>query len=596
MQTFIYQVVSTASGPSISTVPVYSGTVILKPQEPKTTKNKAVWYHPDTNNKSISCIPNLCDKEVQTDMTSTLVPVPVPLFVPVPLAMYQLPLPQPVPLPLPIPVPVFIPTTRKSAEGIFQEIQKIREKIPNDPYEAELLMLAEAVASPKGVDVESSPSEDEGDPKKDSPDDKESSSSNSQPSSSLSASSSPMLKKSRPELRKNVANHVPVKNSSDNGLHCADEDLADLEEEIKPYTVVQKLKNESTGSYSTSKIPGKRKRRRLRRGSLFTRSKRSRVSLDDSGESSRGSGDVSDTDSRPSLKYTYGVRAWKQWVTKKNAELENASTGRRKLKLFKTDLLRLAADELNYALCLFVKEVKRPNGEEYSPDSILYLCLGIQVYLNKNGRIDNIFTDAFYEKFTECLDEVLKRFDSPALLDQLGAVGTRVEEEHLWESSQLGAHSPQVLLYTVMYYNTKHFLLCTVSEHMRLAFPHIMKNWIKSNSEPKGSVASKFTLRYYPPPAVKADMGEKGKKLLEQRENLENPLRCPVKLHEFYLSRCPESIRNKNELFYLYPERSCVPDSPVWYSRRPLSEDAIAKMLHCILLVREIQEVLLKRD
>ena len=133
--------------------------------------------------------------------------------------------------------------------------------------------------------------------------------------------------KSRVELRKNMANHVPIKNSSDNGLHCADvsffivpcylynktfddaylmfqEDLADLEAEIKPYTVVQKLKNESTGSHSTSKTPGKRKRRRLRRGSLFTRSKRSRVSLDDSGESSRGSGDVSDTDSKPSLKVT----------------------------------------------------------------------------------------------------------------------------------------------------------------------------------------------------------------------------------------------------------------------------------------------------
>ena len=45
---------------------------------------------------------------------------------------------------------------------------------------------------------------------------------------------------------------------------------------------------------------------------------------------------------------------------------------------------------------------------------------GIQVYLNKNGRIDNIFTDAFYEKFTECLDEILKRADSPALIDRLG--------------------------------------------------------------------------------------------------------------------------------------------------------------------------------
>lgn len=48
----------------------------------------------------------------------------------------------------------------------------------------------------------------------------------------------------------------------------------------------------------------------------------------------------------------------------------------RKMKLFKTDLLQLTADELNYSLCLFVKEVRKPNGAEYAPDTIYYLCLG----------------------------------------------------------------------------------------------------------------------------------------------------------------------------------------------------------------------------
>lgn len=104
----------------------------------------------------------------------------------------------------------------------------------------------------------------------------------------------------------------------------------------------------------------------------------------------------------------------------------------RKIKLFKTDLLQLTADELNYSLCLFVKEVRKPNGTEYAPDTIYYLCLGkssrlfvstktfsfssefhvsgIQQYLFENNRIDNIFTDSYYEKFTDCLNEVAKKF------------------------------------------------------------------------------------------------------------------------------------------------------------------------------------------
>lgn len=170
----------------------------------------------------------------------------------------------------------------------------------------------------------------------------------------------------------------------------------------------------------------------------------------------------------------------------KNAELEKSSVRR---KLFKTELLQLTADELNYSLCLFVKEVRKPNGSEYAPDTIYYLVLGIQEYLYENGRIDNIFTDPYYERFTDCLDEVAKKFsvlynDSRKWMPfvsyhimnvlhfswgslcrffvYLEYIVTRVEEEHLWECKQLGAHSPHVLLSTLMFFNTKHFNL-TVS-------------------------------------------------------------------------------------------------------------------------------------
>lgn len=73
------------------------------------------------------------------------------------------------------------------------------------------------------------------------------------------------------------------------------------------------------------------------------------------------------------LQYTFGVNAWKQWVMTKNAEIEKSSIRR---KPFKSEILQLTADELNYSLCLFVKEVRKPNGSEYAPDTIYYLVLG----------------------------------------------------------------------------------------------------------------------------------------------------------------------------------------------------------------------------
>lgn len=58
---------------------------------------------------------------------------------------------------------------------------------------------------------------------------------------------------------------------------------------------------------------------------------------------------------------------------------------------------------------------------------------------------------------------------------------TRVEEEHLWESKQLGAYSPHVLLATLMFFNTKYFNLA-VSKWARAFFSvtnrvEVLENW-----------------------------------------------------------------------------------------------------------------------
>lgn len=82
------------------------------------------------------------------------------------------------------------------------------------------------------------------------------------------------------------------------------------------------------------------------------------------------------------LKFTYGVNAYKHWAIQKNAQIERVAPPKTssRQRLFKLDLLQCSADELNYALCLFVKEVRKPNGEEYAPDSIFYLCLGKKLH------------------------------------------------------------------------------------------------------------------------------------------------------------------------------------------------------------------------
>lgn len=66
-----------------------------------------------------------------------------------------------------------------------------------------------------------------------------------------------------------------------------------------------------------------------------------------------------------------------------------------------------------------------------------------------------------------------------------------------------------------------------------------------------------------------------------------------VVLNVSSLISSPESVKTRNDVFYLLPERSCVPDSPVWYSTMPLPREALEKMLHRVKMVKEINVALL---
>uniref|UniRef100_A0A2I3RBJ7 Glutamine rich 1 n=2 Tax=Pan TaxID=9596 RepID=A0A2I3RBJ7_PANTR len=299
-----------------------------------------------------------------------------------------------------------------------------------------------------------------------------------------------------------------------------------------------------------------------------------------------------------SLKPEEGLEVWKNWAQTKNAELEKDAQNRlclgrrvgwRQLLRFQEDLISSAVAELNYGLCLMTREARNGEGEPYDPDVLYYIFLCIQKYLFENGRVDDIFSDLYYVRFTEWLHEVLK--DVQPRVTPLGYVlPSHVTEEMLWECKQLGAHSPSTLLTTLMFFNTKYFLLKTVDQHMKLAFSKVLRQTKKNPSNPKDKSTS---IRY-----LKAlGIHQTGQKVTddmyaEQTENPENPLRCPIKLYDFYLFKCPQSVKGRNDTFYLTPEPVVAPNSPIWYSVQPISREQMGQMLTRILVIREIQEAI----
>ena len=104
------------------------------------------------SNKGITCRIQPCHKGTQTDAPAlpTLVPVPVPVFMPAPMAMYQRPYPVPVPIPMPVPVPIFIPTTRNSTRGVRKFLKKMKAKMPDNVFEAQILEMAKSATGEDG--------------------------------------------------------------------------------------------------------------------------------------------------------------------------------------------------------------------------------------------------------------------------------------------------------------------------------------------------------------------------------------------------------------------------------------------------------------
>ena len=105
----------------------------------------------------------------------------------------------------------------------------------------------------------------------------------------------------------------------------------------------------------------------------------------------------------------------------------------------------------------------------------------------------------------------------------------RIEEEHLWECKQLGAHSPYVLLNTLIYFHTKYFMLKTPEDHMKLSFAHILKYWKKGQPGKGGQPTRSVSLRYYSVSTAKKGQGARGKKTLPN-PTLPSQLLCYFKM------------------------------------------------------------------
>ncbi|KAK2891529.1 hypothetical protein Q8A73_017194 [Channa argus] len=488
-----------------------------------------------------------------------MVPVPVPVFIPVPMNLYSQHTPVPMAMPVPVPVPIVVPPQNKD--------------VKDAAVQSEPLAVIEDKQNNLDISCSDQSSTYSGDMKSEvvnpivSEDEKTQMAT--QANLTFTGSTENITVSADPQLNalpERIATSDPPPSISTE--YPPSSPIMDLESDFPPESLGQKLLVQQRGVKRPREGFSSRKRSRRRTSSV----NRSTVV----------------TPAVSKLNYLYGVKAWKSWVQQHNKQAPESNRVH-----LKEDILQCDSEELSCALSCFIKEVRRPNGEAYSPDSIFYLCLGIQQFLFMKGRIENIFTDKLYSQFATEVTRMLQLW-KPKLLPNGAVVSSRIEESYLWECKQLGAYSPIVLLNTLLFFCTKNFGFTTLAQHQSLSFTNFTR-CSKSCSR-----AGKVHYLHYQGSSAATPSREETKRLrkrqaenkadLEMLENVTNPLHCPVRLYEFYLSRCPEMVKKRSDMFYLQPEENVHTNSSHWYTSQPLEDSTLQSMLSRILAVREVPQ------
>ena len=262
----------------------------------------------------------------------------------------------------------------------------------------------------------------------------------------------------------------------------------------------------------------------------------------------------------------YCMRLWNDWSAHRSSRASSD------LEIV-PDITQMDCEAMQYWLSRYVHvlEVRKKDGSIYPANTLHHLCCGVMRYLRECGRHDlDFFKDPAFAEFRGTLDAEMKRIQS------LG-IGTKrrqaepltcEEEEMLWQTGQLGDHSPQTLVDTMVFMNGMYFALRSGGEHRNLRHDPAQIELIEKPGE-------RAYLKYMEDISKNHPGGLKGRKhnpkVVLHHETPNIPSRCFVRLFKLYQSKCPPD--RPPGAFYLKPLKN--PRGTYWYAAQPIGHDKL---------------------
>jgi len=129
-------------------------------------------------------------------------------------------------------------------------------------------------------------------------------------------------------------------------------------------------------------------------------------------------------------------------------------------------------EELNRYVTEFILSVKRKDGQDYEPSSLLGLFSTFNQYLKEHKNSVGIIQDIVFDQARKCLEARSKQLKKEGKGNKPNAAEalTDVGENILYEKNLLRISNAEALLNTVWLFNLVHFGLVGCEEHRQMTW------------------------------------------------------------------------------------------------------------------------------
>ena len=257
-----------------------------------------------------------------------------------------------------------------------------------------------------------------------------------------------------------------------------------------------------------------------------------------------------------------------QWAVKMYCEwrVHHHSMGLEHIPCDLDDRATISATSLHHALCRFIMEVKKVNGDDFPGKTLYNILVCMQFHLECLGFAFQIINDVAFRDIKFTLDNTMKArvASGIGISVRQAQVLLATDEDYLWSLGYLGSSYPDQLLSMLVFCVGKGFALRAGKEHRALrAIPFDSQFSFHHDED------HEIYLQY------KEDIGTKTNKGGLKHKNIDaktvvmyasdRPERCPLCMILKYMSLLPKTCTC--QAFYLQPWKKFFEKS--WYLNRP---------------------------